>query len=180
MKSKQIAMTAILLAICIASQFLKNLSMFITGPIINAVIILAVAECGLVPGIIISIITPITSFFITGSPIVAAIPYIMPCIMLGNVILALAVGIFSKRENGLIVSKTMITPMIWGVIVKSIFMGVSISLILIPMFLPEKMQAKMAVFQTTFSFNQLYTGLIGCVLAMFIYKILLRLEINKA
>ena len=174
MKTKQITATAILIAICIVSQYLKNLSMFITGPIINAIIIIAVAYIGLVPGIIISIITPITSFFITGSPIVAAIPYIMPCIMIGNIILAVFVGVFSKRDGEYIISKTMITPMILGVAVKSIFMGLSISLFLIPHFIPEKMAPKMAVFQTTFSFNQFYTGLIGCVYAIIIYKVLLR------
>ncbi len=34
-KTKQITLTAIMLAICIVSQFLKNLSVYITGPIIK-------------------------------------------------------------------------------------------------------------------------------------------------
>ena len=35
-KTKQITVTAIMLAICLVSQFFKNLSVYITGPIINA------------------------------------------------------------------------------------------------------------------------------------------------
>ena len=38
-KTKQITVTAIMLAICLVSQFFKNLSVYITGPIINAALI---------------------------------------------------------------------------------------------------------------------------------------------
>ena len=41
-KTKQITVTAIMLAICLVSQFFKNLSVYITGPIINAALILTV------------------------------------------------------------------------------------------------------------------------------------------
>ena len=40
LKTRQITVTAILLAICIVSQFFKNLNVYITGPIINAALIL--------------------------------------------------------------------------------------------------------------------------------------------
>ena len=90
LKTRQITVTAILLAICIVSQFFKNVSVYLTGPIINAALILTTVYDGLACGIILSIITPITSFFITGSPIMAAIPAMFPCIMIGNIILVLA------------------------------------------------------------------------------------------
>lgn len=79
-KTKQITVTAIMLAICLVSQFFKNLSVYITGPIINAALILTVLYAGMACGIILSIITPVTSFFITGSPVMAAIPAMFPCI----------------------------------------------------------------------------------------------------
>ena len=82
-KTKQITVTAIMLAICLVSQFFKNLSIYITGPIINAALILTVLYAGMACGIILSIITPVTSFFITGSPVMAAIPAMFPCIMIG-------------------------------------------------------------------------------------------------
>lgn len=47
MKTRQITVTAIMLAICIASQFFKNLSVYITGPVINAALILTVLYAGL-------------------------------------------------------------------------------------------------------------------------------------
>ena len=56
--TRQIATTAVLLAICIVSQVFKNLSVFITGPIVNTCIVLAVLMVNLPCGIILSIITP--------------------------------------------------------------------------------------------------------------------------
>ena len=97
LKTRQITVTAILLAICIVSQFFKNLNVYITGPIINAALILTTVYAGLACGIILSVITPITSFFITGSPIMAAIPAMFPCIMIGNIILVLAVALLRSK-----------------------------------------------------------------------------------
>lgn len=94
--TKQIATTALLLAICIMSQFLKNSIVYITGPVINAALILAVLYCGLGCGIILAVITPVTAFLITGSPVMSAIPAIIPCIIAGNIILVLAVSRFQK------------------------------------------------------------------------------------
>ena len=58
--TKQITTTAVLLAICIVSQFFKNTSVYITGPVINACLILAVLSVGIPCGIILSVITPVT------------------------------------------------------------------------------------------------------------------------
>ena len=74
LKTRQITVTAILLAICIVSQFFKNLNVYITGPIINAALILTTVYAGLACGIILSVITPITSFFIAAPRIHASKP----------------------------------------------------------------------------------------------------------
>lgn len=59
--TKQITTTAVLLAICIVSQFFKNASVYITGPIINACLILAVLSvgtaCGLILAVVVRLIT---------------------------------------------------------------------------------------------------------------------------
>lgn len=164
--TKQIATTAALLAICIVSQFLKNTSVFITGPIINACIILSGLSAGLFCGIILSVITPVTSYIISGSPVMSAIPAIIPCVMIGNSLLVICVCLLKnkiKSSFGLPIS------MITGCIIKALFMGVVISLLLIPMLLPEKMQPKMSAFQTTFSIVQLITAAIGSIYAYIIW-----------
>lgn len=87
--------TALLLALCIASQFLKNTSVYITGSIINAILIISVLSCGLLSGVAISVITPLTSWWITGSPLISAMPLLLPCIILGNLIIVCSVWCFS-------------------------------------------------------------------------------------
>ena len=158
--TKQITTTAVLLAICIVRQFFKNTSVYITGPIINACLIIAALGAGMACGIILSVITPVTSFLITGSPIMSAIPAIIPCVMIGNIILVVAVSLIAKKIKG---NAGLIAGMAAGSIVKALFMGVVIALVLIPSLLPE------AMFQTKYSVTQLITAVIGSVLAFIIW-----------
>ncbi len=168
--TKALVQAAILLAICILSQFFKNLSVYVTGPIINACLIICVFTAGLGYAILVSVVTPITSFIITGSPIMAAIPLIIPCVMVGNVILVLCVAFLKNKPNGKIGRSL---SMIVGSILKALFMGVVISLIIIPTLLPADKAPMMKVFQTTFSVTQLITALIG---SAFAYVILIPLK----
>lgn len=176
LKTRQITTTAILLAICIVSQFFKNLSVYLTGPVINAALILTVLYAGLACGIILSIITPVTSFFITGSPVMAAIPAMFPCIMIGNIILVAAVALLWERcgkTAGLPVSITI------GASAKALFMGILISLIILPNLLPEKMQPMMHVLQLQFSVTQFLTALIGGIYAVIIYSVLRKSSLGR-
>ena len=95
----------------------------------------------------------------------AAIPLIIPCVMLGNVIMVLFVSLLKQKPNTRLGQPI---SMIAGSLAKSLFMGTAISLILIPMLLPEKMAAMKTVFQTTFSITQLITALTGSVFAYII------------
>ena len=99
LSTKQLVQTALLLAICIASQYFKNVSVYITGPIVNTTIIIAVLAVGLWSGLLISIIAPITAFFFTGSPIMAAIPLMFPAVMAGNAVLAVCTWYFQNKLN---------------------------------------------------------------------------------
>ena len=176
LKTKQITVTAIMLAICIISQFFKNLSVYITGPVINAALILTAIYAGLACGIILSIITPITSFFITGSPVMAAIPAMFPCIMIGNIILVATVALLRERcgkTAGLPVSIAI------GAAAKALFMGILISLIILPNLLPEKMQPMMHVLQLQFSVTQFLTALIGGIYAVIIYSVLRKTSLGR-
>lgn len=166
--AKQITITAVLLAICIVSQFFKNTSVYITGPIINTCLILAALSVGMGCGIILSIITPVTAYLISGSPIMSAIPAIIPCVMVGNILIVVMASLFYKKIKG---NAGMIAGMAVGSVVKALFMGIVISYILIPMLLPEAspLYGKMAVFQTTFSVTQLITALIGSVYAFILW-----------
>ena len=173
--TKQIVQTAFLLAICIASQYFKNLSVYITGPIVNLTIILAVLAVGLWSGLVLSIIAPITAFFFTGSPIMAAIPLMFPAVMAGNAVLAVSVWYFQEKTS---FKWRLPAGLIAGSVLKAIFMGVVIVLIILPIFgdniasklpKPEALPTVLAAAKVTFSITQLITALIGSALAYVIW-----------
>lgn len=160
--TKALTQAAILLAICIVSQFFKNLSVYITGPVINACLIICALTAGTGWAVLLSIVTPVTSFIITGSPIMSAIPLIIPCVMVGNAILVICIGLIKGKPGSRWVQPL---SMLIGSVGKAVFMGIVISLIIIPTLLPQDKAPMMKVFQTTFSITQLITALIGSVLA---------------
>lgn len=164
--TKQLAQTGLLLALCIASQFFKNLSVYITGPIVNTIIIIAVLAVGLFSGLIISIIAPITAYLITASPIITAIPAVMPMIMIGNCILAVFVWLFNQKIR---FKLSLPVGMIVGSIIKSVFMALSIINVLFTVFGGSLNEKQLAMGRTTFSTVQLITALMGSVLAYLIW-----------
>ena len=173
--TKQLVQTALLLAICIASQYFKNLSVYITGPIVNLTIILAVLSVGLWSGLLLSIIAPVTAFFFTGSPIMAAIPLMFPAVMAGNAVLAVTVWYFQKKTS---FKWRLPAGLIAGSVLKAVFMGIVIVLIILPIFgdniasklpKPEALPMVLATAKGTFSVTQLTTALIGSVLAYLIW-----------
>ena len=162
--TRHITETAIILAICIASQFLKNMNVYITGSIINACLIIATLGIGMGCALLLAIITPITSFLITGSPVMAAIPLLVPCIILGNMAYVICISKLNKINN-----KHLPINLIIGSCVKAAFMGILISEIILPNMIPEAMLPKLVALQIQFSLTQLITALIGSFFAYFIW-----------
>lgn len=172
--TRQLTQTALLLTICIISQFFKNTSVFITGPIINAALLIALFTAGLSSALILSVITPITAFFITGSPIMAAIPLMFPVIMIGNALLVLITWIFTKNQKP---KGRAYLGMGVGSVVKAGFMWIMTSYLLFPVFgsqlkaflpKPEAYTKVLEAAKIKFSLTQLITALIGCLLAVLI------------
>jgi hypothetical protein len=162
---KTITYTAIFLALTIAAQQFKVLNQFITGPIINAILIIATLYIGLVSGSIIAILSPIFALVINPSPILLAVPIMTPLIILANLIIVVSASYFKE--------KNLISGLILGSILKSAFLWLCVSFVALPYFatgLAPKL--KMAA-QTAFSYNQLITALIGSFVA---YMIWLRLK----
>lgn len=178
--TKKLAVTAILLAICIASQFFKNLSVYITGPIVNLCLILAVMAAGLMWGIILAIITPVTAFIIAASPVMTAVPGIIPLIMIGNAVLVIVVNFLFKpavnADKGIINFKSVLSALL-ACTAKGCFMGLTIALWLLPTYIPAEspLRNKMGIFQTTFSLVQFVTALIG-----FVYFYIVWIPLKKA
>ena len=173
--TKKLAQAALLLTICLMAQYFKNFSVYISGPIINACLIIAALSVGIGYGMILSVITPITAFFFTGSPIMASIPLMFPAVMAGNAILTWFVWYFYKKSK---TSGNLITGMVLGSIAKSVFMAAVIVGILLPVFgdniasrlpKPEALPGVLATARVTFSVTQLIAALLGCALAWVIW-----------
>ena len=167
---KILCRTAVLLALCIASQFMKNVSTYITGSIVNAILVVATLSCGFGSGAVISIIAPITSWLITGSPIISAMPTVMVCIMGGNLVLvAFAWLVKNKKQKWLLPAGLAV-----GSVVKAGFMWLTIVQLVLPLLgpgsgLPEK---ALLMARTTFSVTQLICGLIGSALAYAVWMLI--------
>lgn len=173
--TKQLTTTALLLAICILSQYFKNLSVYITGPIVNSVLIIAALGAGLWSGILIAVISPITAFFFTGSPIMAGIPLMFPTIMIGNLILVLCAYYFGATKRS---SLHLPVGLVIGSVLKAAFMGIVVIYVLFPLFgeniapnlpKPEMLPKILAAAKITFSLTQLITALLGSLLAFLIW-----------
>ncbi len=176
--TKEIATAAVLLAICIISQFFKNLSIFITGPIVNTCLILCVLTAGLAAALALAVITPVTAFFISGSPVMMAVPAMIPFIMAGNAVLVICFYFLLNREmrraDNPVKNPVNIGKAVLCAAAKGIFMGLTISLWLLPAFLPAQspLRGKLGVLQTTFSLHQFLTACIGFVYVFIIWAVL--------
>ena len=106
----------------------------------------------------------------------AAVPALFPCIIIGNVILVVMVALLRNKFG-----KTAGLPVSIGIgaILKALFMGFLISLLILPNMLPVKMQPMLHALQLQFSVTQLITALIGGVYAVIIYAILQKTSLKE-
>ncbi|MDD3368912.1 MAG: ECF transporter S component [Lachnospiraceae bacterium] len=165
--TKQLAQTALLLAICIASQFFKGISPLITGPIINICLILCALVVGIPASILLGVITPVTSYLISGSP---AFPLLIPGIMLGNIVIGVVVGLVAGKKAG---AARLAIGLVIGSVCKAAVMGIVIVMIMLPMVtanLPaEKKAVMLPTLQYNFSALQLITALIASAIVFIIW-----------
>ena len=161
----KIALAAILLAIVIIFQLIKNVSAFISGPVINTVLVIATLELGTVFGVGFSIIVPIMSIiFSPASPMtmIATQTYgiSIPIIIIGNILFILCAKYGSNKEI-----KLFILFLIIGAVLKWLFMWGAGDFILLGMF-EEKLGKLAAVITKVFSTLQLYSGLLSIILIL--------------
>lgn len=160
MNTRKIVLTGLLLAICIAFQVLKSLSVYITGPAVNAILLLATLYVGLPSGIFIAICAPLIAYLVGATPIINLLPIMLPIIMVGNALITIPVHFLKERNLPL--------GMVIGSVLKALFLFVFVCLLVLPgAAIPEKVATAA---KGTFSITQLITAAIGSVIAYIIYK----------
>lgn len=172
--TKKITTTAVLLALCIAMQCLKGISVYITGPFVNATIVLATWVTGWFGGLSIALLAPLVAFVLGMTPVLNLMPQMIVVIMAGNAVMVVAAKMIAER-GGLL----MPVGLAVGSIVKALFLWLTVWYCMLPTFgshIPEKVQATV---KTTFSLTQLITALIGSALAWLVWLRLRRLFQKK-
>ncbi len=177
--TKKLTRTAILLALMLVVQCFKNFSPYITGPIVNLILLVAFSFVDLKSSIALCVLAPVTSYLITQSPLITATNFAaLPVIMIGNIIYVISVYIFSKENIFTSENLKLIFGLFFGCILKWVFMFLSSEWVLKTIFsknLTGMLAKKIGVM---FGSLQLIAGLIGAVLFFVIYKILKKADIK--
>jgi hypothetical protein len=159
--------SALLLALCVAVQQFKTLSQFITGPLVNAILIISVLYIGLWSGITIAVLSPVFALIINPSPILQLVPQMTVVIAIANILIVLG--------TYLLKNKNLILGLVAGSVAKTAALWAGISLVVIPVFGAALKAPQKAALSAMFSYNQLITALIGSALAYLIW-----LKLKKA
>lgn len=164
-KTRRLVQTALLLALCLCFQLLKSISVYITGPLVNMVLIIAALSCGWQSGVIIGCLAPLIAYLIGATPIINMVPMMLPVIMVGNCLIALSAVLF-KNE------KLLPAGLAIGSVAKAGWLWIMVCFVVLPVFGANVPPKALAAAKATFSVTQLITAAIGSVLALAVWKLL--------
>jgi len=157
MNTKKLVRTSLLLALALVFQIgFREFAQPLVGPLVNMTLILSVLMIGPTSGVIIGSLTPIIAFIMG---IIGLAPLI-PIIVIGNILFVLSFYITNKMN----IKFTNLISVIIAALVKFSTLALAVRMIL-PLFIPKVPPAIIA----TFTFPQLYTAIIGGILAIIIY-----------
>ena len=162
-----ITRTAILIALLIVMQAVTApMSMFVTGSIVNLLLIISVMTCGLASGLSVAVVSPVLAKLFGIGPLWSLIPFIT----LGNISLILVWHFIGNHK-----AKNAILPysiaLVSAAVAKFAVLYIGIVLIAVPMILglPEP---QAGVISNMFSIPQLITASIGGAVATVVLPIL--------
>lgn len=167
--TSKLTLGGVLYAIIIIMQLLKNISPFISGPIINTAMVIAILTLGMRWGIGFSVIVPITSLIFAPASAMTMVTtatngVTLPVIIVGNIIFVLCA--YFGRKYGY---KSLFLCLILGAVLKWLFMWGCADLIIKPIF-AQKLGEMVAVINKIFSTLQLYSGLLSIILILPVIK----------
>lgn len=88
--------TALFLVLCLLAQFLEPVSVYLSESLVNALLVMATLVCGYLSGLIVALAAPLLSWLATGSEVLSAMPWLLPCLMLGNLLFISLIWVFAK------------------------------------------------------------------------------------
>ncbi len=163
-----ITSTAVFIALLVAAQTATSAfgNQLVTGSINNLLMIVSVMTLGLASGMTVAVVSPVMAKLIGIGPLWSLIPFVLA----GNLTLILIWHFIGNRKTGNS-RLTRIIALICAAAGKFLVLYIGIVRIAVPVFLglPEK---QAAVISNMFSIPQLFTTLIGGVLAAVILPVL--------
>lgn len=156
--------TALLIVVQVATAPLKNT--FITGTLVNLLLILAVMLLGLPCGAVVAIISPIFAKLLNIGPLWGLIPFIA----MGNLTLVIVWNFAANSKNkNLLIKRLAAVPMGAGAKFLVLYFGIVKFAIPLLLSLP---QPQATAVSAVFSIPQLITALIGGGLALVVLPLL--------
>jgi len=172
---KKLVLTGLLLGLVIAAQQFRwvnpQIGQFITGSLVNAILIIAAVWAGLSSGLIIGILSPVFAWLITPGPVMQMLPQLVLVIALGNIAIVVLAWLFRDKNIGffgvgLALGSALKAALIWG----------GMLLLISPFMFGDNVPAPMQESLTGFwSINQWVTPFVGSV-----FVLLIRPALNKA
>ena len=164
-----ITRTALLLALCVVVQQFKNISQFITGPLVNLILIVAALSVGLASGLCIAALSPVLAFLIAPSPLMQLMPQLMAAVAAGNAVLvACAWALRGKNFYWL--------GFFLGAAAKWAVLSGALRWVLLPLFGAALNEKQIATASAMFGLNQFITAAIAGVAACALWPLLKRVR----
>lgn len=163
-----ITQTAVMLALLIGAQFVtRSFGQFVTGSVVNLILLVSAFMIGIYGGLTIAILSPMLAFLAGIGP---AFIQIIPFIAVGNAIFVAIAWLIGKKSihafNGKNASLSTV-GLIAASVSKFLFLWLGLVVIALPL-IPGIKEKQIAVISASFSWPQLVTALIGSILAMII------------
>lgn len=171
-KTLWITQTAVLVALIVVVQaFTASFgNTFITGSLVNLILILGVGLVGLWGGLSVALLSPIFAFFFKIGP---SMWQLILCIAIGNAILVL-VWWFVLGTHGYNQYPRLIGATIAGAVAKALTLYLLIVKFMVPLIL-QLPDPQATVISATFSYPQLITALLGGAMAVILMPQLRRI-----
>ena len=177
MNSKRIlwtTQTALLIALLVSAQaFTRPFGQFVTGSLVNFILVVACIMVGLSSAAVVSVVSPLLAFIIIGVPV---FPVLIPFIMAGNLALVASFHFLSGKSFTDLTVRSYIriyAAAVAGSFLKFLVLWVGIVQVALS-FIPDIRQPQIDAMSLAFSWPQLVTALIGSFLAVTVIPTLMK------
>ncbi len=171
-----ITRTAIFIALLIVIQYAtKALSQYVTGSLVNLLLVTAALTAGLASGLTVALLSPFFAFFFGIGP---AFIQLVPFVALGNGAIVLVVWLIKRGGAGKDTVRSVIA-VIAGALAKFAVLWLGVVRIMLPL-IPGIKPAQVEKMTAMFTWPQLVTATIGAALAMAVAPMVARAIKGKA